>query len=52
MGNNKNESNKSLDDLKKEFQTMSDDQLNTFTGGTKKSASHKWNMSLGGVTPQ
>jgi len=28
MGNNKNEGNKSLDDLKKEFQTMSDDDLN------------------------
>lgn len=51
MGNNKNESNKSLDDLKKEFQTMSDDQLNTYTGGTRKS-SNKWNLSLGGVTPQ
>ncbi len=50
MGNNKNEGNKSLDDLKKEFQTMSDDELNRYKGGKKPS--NKWNISLGGPTPQ
>ena len=51
MGNNKNdEGTKSLDDLKKEFQTMSDDELNHIKGGKK--SSNKWNMSLGGPTPQ
>jgi len=50
MGNNKNEGNKSLDDLKKEFQTMSDDEMNRYKGGKKPS--NKWNISLGGPTPQ
>lgn len=50
MGNNNNEGNKSLDDLKKEFQTLSDNDLDRYKGGKK--SSNKWNMSLGGPTPQ
>ncbi len=51
MGNNNNdEGNKSLDDVKKEFQTLSDGELDRYKGGKK--SSNKWNMSLGGPTPQ
>jgi hypothetical protein len=50
MGNNI-ESNKSLDDLKKDLQTMSDEDMNRVKGG-KKTSSNKWNFSLGGPTPQ
>lgn len=53
MGNKieSNEDKQSLDDLKKDLQTMSDDDMNDVKGG-KKSSSNKWNINLSCVTPQ
>ena len=50
MGNKKNESTKSLDNLKKEFQILTDDQMKELDGGKKSSTG--WNIGPGGPTPQ
>jgi len=51
MGNKFESNNKSLEDLKKDLQFMSDADLNRIKGG-RKTSSNKWNISLGGLTPQ
>ncbi len=45
-----NKSKKNLDDLKKDLQIMTDEDMNRVKGGKK--TSNKWNPSCGGIIPQ